>query len=108
MFGPLDPRVVRCGGEHLITYPLLNQGPVDPAVADPVAQDNEKRNNIQIYTRKLPVEVQRGRGQNFPICISCRYLVELGPRQLGLTGKGSKGIPTTGDREKLTESQEKG
>ena len=25
-------------------------GPVDPVVADPVRQDNDKRNNIQIYT----------------------------------------------------------
>ena len=56
---------------------------VDPVVADPVAQDNEKRYNIQIYT-KFPIKIHRGRGQNFPIFISCPYLVELGPRQLGL------------------------
>ena len=30
------------------------------------------------------MKVHRGRGQNFPIFISWRYLVELGPRQLGL------------------------
>ena len=59
-------------------------GPVDPVVADPVRQDNDKRNNIQIYTRKFPIKVHRGRGQNFPIFTSCRYLVELGPRQLDL------------------------
>ena len=64
--------------------------PVDPVVADPVRQDNDKRNNIQIYIyiyiyiRKLAIKVHRGRGQNFPIFISCRYLVELGPRPLGL------------------------
>ena len=34
--------------------------------------------------RKFPIKVHRERGQNFPIFISCRYLVELGPRQLGL------------------------
>ena len=56
---------------------------VDPVVADPVAQDNNKRNSIQIDT-EIPFKVLRGRGQNFPIFISCRYLVELGPRQLGL------------------------
>ena len=28
--------------------------------------------------------MHRGRGQNFPIFISCRYLVELGLGQLGL------------------------
>ena len=27
--------------------------PVDPVVADPVRQDNDKRNNIQIYTKFL-------------------------------------------------------
>ena len=27
-----------------------NWKPVDPVVADPVRQDNDKRNNIQIYT----------------------------------------------------------
>ena len=52
---------------------------VDRVVADPIAQDNDKRNNIQIYT-EIPMEVHRGRGQNFPILISCRYLVGLGPR----------------------------
>ena len=30
--------------------PLKNWEPVDPVVADPVRQDNDKRNNIQIYT----------------------------------------------------------
>ena len=30
------------------------------------------------------IKANRGRGQDFPIFISCRYLVELGPRQLGL------------------------
>ena len=27
-----------------------NWQPVDPVVADPVREDNDKRNNIQIYT----------------------------------------------------------
>ena len=53
-------------------------------VADAVAQDNDKTNNIQIYVRRFPFKVHRGRGHNFPIFISCRYLVELGLRQLGL------------------------
>ena len=58
---------------------------VDPVVADPVAQDNDKRNNIQMYTEIMPYKApHRGRGQNFPMFISCRYLVELGSRQLGL------------------------
>ena len=56
---------------------------VDPVVADPVWQDNDK-GTIYKYIRQFPIEVHRGRGQNFPIFISCRYLVELGPRQLGL------------------------
>ena len=53
---------------------------VDPVVANPVAQDNNKRNNLQIYAQKLPIEVRRVRGRNFPIlmsCGSCLYLVEL-------------------------------
>ena len=58
--------------------------PVDPVVTDPVRQDNDKRNNIQMYTEIPNYKVHRGRGQNFQIFISCRYLVELGPRQLGL------------------------
>ena len=41
---------------------------------------------IYIHIRKFLIKVHRGRGQNFPIFISCRYLVELGPRQLGSTG----------------------
>ena len=39
----------------------------------------------QIYTRKFSIRVHRGRGENFPIFISCRYLVELVP------GNGSTG-----------------
>ena len=42
------------------------------------------KETIYKYIRKFPIKVHRGRGQNFPIFISCRYLVELGPRQLGL------------------------
>ena len=42
------------------------------------------RETIYKYIRKFPIKVHRGRGQNFPIFTSCRYLVELGPRQLGL------------------------
>ena len=33
---------------------------------------------------QFPIKVHRGRRQNFPIFLSCRYNVELGPRQLGL------------------------
>ena len=40
--------------------------------------------DIYIYIYIFPIKVHRGRGQNFPIFIFCRYLVELGPRQLGL------------------------
>ena len=36
------------------------------------------------YIRKVLIKVHRGRGTFFSIFISCRYLVELGPRQLGL------------------------
>ena len=57
--------------------------PVDPVVADPVRQDNDKRNNIQTNTEIL-FNVHRRREQNFPIFISCRYLVELGLGELGL------------------------
>ena len=42
------------------------------------------KETIYKYIRKFSIKVNRGRGQNFPIFISCRYLVELGPRQLGL------------------------
>ena len=42
------------------------------------------RETIYKYIQKFAIKVHRGRGQNFPIFISCRYLVELGPRQLGL------------------------
>ena len=40
--------------------------------------------STNIYANSLLKYAERGRGQNFPIFISCRYLVELGPRQLGL------------------------
>ena len=50
--------------------------PVDPVVADPVRQDNDKRNNIQIYTRKFPIKVHRGGGTKLPnihfLSLSCR------------------------------------
>ena len=36
------------------------------------------------FCRSVSAENILGKGQNFPIFISCRYLVELGPRQLGL------------------------
>ena len=51
---------------------------VDLVVADPVAQDNDKI-TIFKYIRKLPFSAHRRRGQNFPMFISCRCLVELGP-----------------------------
>ena len=38
------------------------------------------RETIYKYVRKFPIEVHRERGQNLSIFISCRYLVELGPR----------------------------
>ena len=50
---------------------------VDPVVADPVAQVNDKRNNAQIYTEIPSCCFHKERGPNF-------YLVELGLRQLGL------------------------
>ena len=54
---------------------------VDPIVADPIAQANDKRNLfckcVENIWRKFLIEVHRGRGQDFPIFISCRYLVEL-------------------------------
>ena len=34
--------------------------PVDPAVTDPVRQDNDKRNNIQMYTENLYSSTQEG------------------------------------------------
>ena len=40
--------------------------------------------NIDRNIRKFPIKVHRGRGQNFPMFISCLYRVELAPRQLGL------------------------
>ena len=42
------------------------------------------RETIYKHIREFPIKVHRGRGQDFPIFISRRYLVELGPRQLGL------------------------
>ena len=39
---------------------------------------------LLMHTRELPIKVHRGREQNVPILIPCRYLDELGPRQLGL------------------------
>ena len=58
---------------------------VGPTVADPIGEDSDMRNHMQIYTQKFLFKIHRGRGQSFPIFnISCRYLVELGPRQLGL------------------------
>ena len=41
---------------------------------------------IYIYRdlSEIPIKIHRGRGQNFPMFISWRYLVELGPGQLGL------------------------
>ena len=40
--------------------------------------------------RRFPVKVHRGRGQNFPIFISCHYLVELDPRQLATGSTGAR------------------
>ena len=36
------------------------------------------------HTWQFPIRMHRGRGQNFPIFISCCCLIELGLRQLGL------------------------
>ena len=44
------------------------------------------------YIQKFIIDVHQGKGQNFPILIFCRYLVELGPRQLGSTGCRSRQI----------------
>ena len=40
--------------------------------------------HIYICKCKLLLKVHTGKEKNFPIIISCRYLVELVPRQLGL------------------------
>ena len=45
------------------------------SIKDPSSYTNMYGNSLEKY---------RGRGQNFPIFIACHYLVELGPRQLGL------------------------
>ena len=49
--------------------------PVDPVVADPVAQDNDKRNNIQI-DMELPYESTHREGAKYPnvhsLPLSCR------------------------------------
>ena len=64
---------------------FLIPGPVDPVVADPVRQDNGKRNNIQfsriVYFRKKNTE-----GGDNPSQYSYRFLSLscLGPRQLCL------------------------
>ena len=42
------------------------------------------RQDIQTYTEIPWVKYTQRGGKNFPIFMSCRYLVELGPRQLGL------------------------
>ena len=52
----------------------------DPVVADSVAQDNAKRNNIQIYTGKILLKHTEGGDKTSQYS----YLVELSPRQLGL------------------------
>ena len=59
-----------------------------PAVSCHLGTQNSPPNEVtgtnEIYTEIPDYSVQRGRGQNFPIFISCRYHVELGPRQVGL------------------------
>ena len=59
---------------------------VDPTVADPVDQDDDKRNNLQLYTRgNFLSKYTEGRDQTYqPIFVSCRYPVKLGQWQLGL------------------------
>ena len=42
------------------------------------------RETIYKQKRKFSIGVHKGRGQNFPIVICCRYLVELGLGHLGL------------------------
>ena len=61
-------RCLQIRGDENMLHVFLNWEPVDPVVADPVRQDNDKRNNYK-YIRKFPIKVHRGRGQNFPIFI---------------------------------------
>ena len=49
-----------------------------PSCRTPQFDKITTRETIYEYIRKFPIRVHRGRGQNFPIFISCRYLVELG------------------------------
>ena len=64
---------------------------VDPIVANPVVHANEKRNYIYIYIHTETLyQIHKGRGQDFPIFISCRYLVELDPPTTGSSGFRSR------------------
>ena len=62
----------------LLSLPTFGHLPwelVDPVVADPIAQDNDKRNNIQIYT-EIPYESTQREGTKLPnihiLLLSCR------------------------------------
>ena len=66
-------------GKAKLTWPEL-QGVtfwelVDPVVTDPVAQDNDKRNNIQMYT-EIPYSSTQTEGKSLPnihiLSLSCR------------------------------------
>ena len=66
----------RLGGSLLkLVSSCLFWEPVDPVVADPVRQDNDKTNNIQIYT-DIPYSSTQGEGTKLPnthiLSLSCR------------------------------------
>ena len=67
----------------LCTMPLFREL-VDRTLWQTQLRKIKTRETICKYIRKFLVKVHRGRGQDFPKFISCGYLAELGPRQLGL------------------------
>ena len=53
---------------------LADWEPADPVVTDPVRQDNDKRNNIQIYIRKLPSKLDKTSQYSYLVAILSNWV----------------------------------
>ena len=68
---------------YCFSCPQIIRQPVDPVVPDPVREDTPKYNFGEVLSAP-PAYLNRELSYIFVYCLSCRYLVELGLRQLGL------------------------
>ena len=99
----LGPKTTRSGTVQisnlavfdLHSMSIIRSGTGRPPLLQTQLHKITTRETIYKHIRKFPVKIHRARGQDFPICVSCRYLVKLGQGKLGLPVADPSSRPTS-------------